>query len=259
MIIAGMGELHLEILVERLRSEFKVELEKKQQKVSYRETIKEEFEVNEKGEKVFKKTVIEYTHKKQTGGAGQFAKIKLEFRPNPGGGFKFVNSLKGEKVGKGNCYVPAIKKGLRAAFSEGPLLGYPVVDVEVTLTDGGFHPVDSSDLAFETAGRDAFLKNSDKFKLTLLEPIMQTEVVVPKDYMGDILANLTSRRAIIETTEVREDGSYICGKAPLREILNYSTTLREVTKGRGDCSTHLSHYQEVPANVLEEILKEEKL
>ncbi|CAG8768891.1 12647_t:CDS:2, partial [Ambispora leptoticha] len=174
MIIAGMGELHLEILVERLRSEFKVELEKKQQKVSYRETIKEEFEVNEKGERGFKKTAIEYTHKKQTGGAGQFAKIKLEFRPNPGGGFKFVNSLKGEKVGKGNCFVSAIKKGLRAAFSEGPLLGYPVVDVEVTLMDGGYHPVDSSDLAFETAGRDAFLKNSNQFKLTLLEPIMQS-------------------------------------------------------------------------------------
>jgi len=201
MIIAGMGELHLEVSVERLRREYKLDIESKQQRVSYRETIKEEWEEDEKGQKKIKKTVIRHLHKKQTGGAGQRAEVELEFKANPGGGFKFVNALRGEKVGKGNCFVPAIKRGLLSALSDGPLLGYPVVDVEIALTDGAYHPVDSSDLAFETAARDAFQENTNKINLILLEPIMQVEVIVPKDYMGDVLANLSSRRAIIENTE----------------------------------------------------------
>jgi len=167
--------------------------------------------------------------------------------------------LKGEKVGSGNCYVPAIEKGLEAAFSEGPILGYPMVDVKVTLTDGAYHPVDSSDLAFETASRDAFKENVSKFNLILLEPIMQVEIIVPKDYMGDILADLGRRRTVIENTEEKEGNAYINGKTPLREILSYSTALRQLTKGRGEYSMYLSHYQEVPKSILEDILKEEKL
>lgn len=261
-----MGELHLEVSVERLRREFKLEIESKQQKVSYRETIKEEFEADEKGKKRHKKTVIRHLHKKQTGGAGQRAEVELEFKPNPGGGFKFVNALRGEKVGKGNCYVSAIERGLLSAFSEGPLLGYPVVDIEVALTDGAYHPVDSSDLAFETAGRDAFWENVNKFgakdkkiSLILLEPIMQIEVIVPEEYIGDTLANLVSRRTLIENTEERKSNSYISGKTPLREILNYSTILRQLTKGRGEYSMYLSHYQEVPDDILTEITKKEKM
>ncbi|RHZ35464.1 elongation factor G [endosymbiont GvMRE of Glomus versiforme] len=265
IIIAGMGELHLEVLIERLRREYKLDVESKQPKVSYRETMKEEFEKDEKGNKRYKKIVISHLHKKQTGGAGQRAEIKLEFKPNPGEGFKFVNALRGEKVGKGNCYVPAIEKGLLSAFSEGPLLGYPVVDIEVTLIDGAYHPVDSSDLAFETASRDAFQENvnksntSDKkINLVLLEPIMQIEVVVPKEYMGDVLASLGSRRTIIENTEEKENNIHIRGESPLNELLNYSTILRQLTKGRGSHSITPSHYQEVPKNSQEEMLKEQK-
>lgn len=148
LIISGMGELHLEVSVERLRRENKLEIERKQPKVSYRETIKEEFEMDKKGNRVRKKVFIHHLHKKQTGGAGQRAEIDLEFESNPGKGIKFVNALKGERVGRGNCFVPAIEKGLESALSEGPILGYPVVDVKVTLVDGAYHPVDSSDLAF---------------------------------------------------------------------------------------------------------------
>jgi elongation factor G len=261
-----MGKLHLEILIERLRREYKVEVESKQPKVSYRETMKEEFEKDEKGNKRHKKIVISHLHKKQTGGAGQRAEIKLEFKSNPGGGFKFVNALRGERVGKGNCFVPAIKKGLLSAFSEGPLLGYPIVDIEVTLIDGDYHPVDSSDLAFETAGRDAFRENVNKFNtsdkkinLVLLEPIMQIEVVFPKEYIGNVLANLGSRHVAIENTEEKEGKSYIGGKVPLREMLSYSTILRQITEGRGTFSMSLSHHQEVPPKALQEILKKEKL
>jgi elongation factor G len=256
MILAGMGELHLEVLAERLRREFKLELERRPPKVSYRETMKEEFTKDEKGNESVKKVVISHLHKKQTGGAGQRAEVKLEFKPNPGGGVKFVNALRGERVGKGNCFVPAIERGVRSVFSEGILLGYPIVDIEVILTDGAYHPVDSSDLAFETAARDAFRENVNKFNtsdkkisLVLLEPIMKIEVVVPIEYMGDILASLGQRRAEIENTEEKEGEAYVAGKVPFREILDYSTVLRQLTKGRGDYSAQLSHYQRVPSEI----------
>jgi len=250
--MAGMGELHLEVLTERLRREYKLELESKQQRVSYRETIKNKVE-----------TWAEY--KKQSGGHGHFARILVRFEPNPGKGFEFSNEIRGEAVPK--KFAEAVGKGLEEVLASGLLLGYPTVDVKTSLLDGKTHPVDSSDADFKEAAILSFRGNNSEERAkkkqelgaVLLEPIMQLEVVVPKDYMGDILANLASRRTIIENTEEKEGESYISGKAPLKEILNYSTTLRQLTKGRGTYSMFLSHYQEVPSDILGEIMKEEKL
>jgi elongation factor G len=253
MIIAGMGELHLEVSVERLRREFKLEIESKQQKVSYRETITQKVE-NVEGE-----------YKKQTGGSGHFARVKLTFEPNKGKGFEFVDAKKGQEMS--NKDAEEVKEGLEEAMSSGLLLNYPLLDIKVTLLEGKRHTVDTKPGDFKNAAILAFRgdkteerqKKIQELGVVLLEPIMQLEVVVPKDYMGDILANLSSRRAVIESTEEREGDSYIGGKTPLREILNYTTTLRQITKGRGTYSMHLSHYQEVASDVLAEILKEEKL
>ncbi|CAG8682338.1 7495_t:CDS:2, partial [Ambispora gerdemannii] len=253
MIIAGMGELHLEVSVERLRREFKLEIESKQQKVSYRETITQKVE-NVEGE-----------YKKQTGGSGHFARVKLTFEPNKGKGFEFVDAKKGQEMS--NKDAEEVKEGLEEAMSSGLLLNYPLLDIKVTLLEGKRHTVDTKPGDFKNAAILAFRgdkteerqKKIQELGVVLLEPIMQLEVVVPKDYMGDILANLSSRRAVIESTEEREGDSYIGGKTPLREILNYTTTLRQITKGRGTYSMHLSHYQEVASDILAEILKEEKL
>lgn len=256
MIISGMGELHLEVLVERLRSEFGVEVKVGKPQVAYRETIKEEFEVDEKGKKRYKKTVIRHLHKKQTGGAGQRAEVKLEFEPNPGKGFEFVNALKGEKVGSGNCFVPAVEKGLLSAFSAGPLLGCPVVDVKVTLVDGAYHPVDSSDLAFENAGKDAFREYKNEFKLILLEPIMKLEVSnIPEEYYGKVLASVTSKRGVIEEVEKKKVAYLLRARIPLAEIFGYSTILRSLTEGRANHSLQFFHYQEVPLHIMEELKK----
>lgn len=257
MIISGMGELHLEVLVERLRSEFKAEVKVGKPQVAYRETIKEEIEkIDEEGKKWYKKTVIRHLHKKQTGGAGQRAEVKLEFEPNPGKGFEFVNALRGEKVGSGNCYVPAVEKGLLSAFSAGPLFGCQVVDVKVTLVDGAYHPVDSSDLAFENAGKDAFREYKDEFKLILLEPIMKLEVSnIPENYYGAVLASITSRRGIVEGIEKKKVTYLLRAHIPLAEVFGYSTVLRSLTEGRATHSLQFSHYQEVPPHIMEELKK----
>ena len=260
MIISGMGELHLEVLVERLKSEFKVGVKVGKPQVAYRETIKEEFEKEgkekETGERKYKKVVIEHLHKKQTGGAGQRAEVKLEFEPNPGRGFEFVNALKGEKVGKGNCFVPAIEKGLLSALSAGPLLGCQVVDVKVTLVDGAYHAVDSSDLAFETASKDAFRENTDKFNLILKEPIMKLEISnVPENYYGKVVSIATSKRGILKESDKKGETYLLKAKIPLAETFGFSTILRSLTEGRATHSLQFSHYQEVPAQILEELLK----
>jgi elongation factor G len=253
MIIAGMGELHLEVSVERLRREFRLEIESKPQKVSYRETITKKLE-NVWGE-----------YKKQSGGSGHFARVKLTFEPNKGKGFEFVDAKKGQEMS--NKDAEEVKEGLEEAMSSGLLLNYPLLDIKVTLLEGKRHMVDTKPGDFKNAAVLAFRgdgvaekeKRIQEMGVVLLEPIMQVEVIIPKDYMGDVLANLGSRRTIIENTEEKEGESYITGKTPLKEILNYSTTLRQLTKGRGTYSMYLSHYQEVPAEVLAEILKEEKL
>jgi elongation factor G len=236
MIIAGMGELHLEVSVERLRREFKLEIESKQQKVSYRETITKKVE-NVEGE-----------YKKQTGGSGHFARVKLTFEPNKGKGFEFVDAKKGQEMS--NKDAEEVKEGIEEAMSTGLFLNYPLLDIKVTLLEGKRHMVDTKPGDFKEAAIRAFRgdgveerkKKIQELGVVLLEPIMQVEVVVPKDYMGDILADLGSRRTSIENTEEKEGDSYIGGKTPLREILNYSTVLRQITKGRGTYSMHLSHY-----------------
>ncbi|CAG8456031.1 26244_t:CDS:2 [Gigaspora margarita] len=241
MVIAGMGELHLEITVERLRREYKLNIESKQRKVSYRETIT-----------------------KKLGEVGHFARVKLAFEPNPGKGFEFVDAKKGQEMS--NKDAEEVREGMEEAMSSGLLLNYPLLDVKVTLLEGKRHMVDTKPgdfknaavLAFQGDGAAEKEKRIQELGVVLLEPIMQLEVVVPKDYMGDVLANLGSRRTLIENTEEKEGESYITGKTPLKEILNYSTILRQLTKGRGTYSMHLSHYQEVPKDTLEEILKEEK-
>lgn len=253
MIIAGMGELHLEVLAERLRREFKLELETKQPKISYRETITKKIEN------------LEAWYKKKTGGRGHDARIWINFEPNKGKGFEFIDAKKGQDMSNNDA--KEVREGIEEAMSSGLLLNYPLLDVKATLLGGKRHAVDTQPGDFKNAAILAFRGDSREEKTTrakelgavLLEPIMQVEVVVPKDYMGDILANLASRRAVIENTEEKEGESYISSKTPLKEILNYANTLRQLTKGRGTYSMELSHYQEVPDYVLEEILKEEKL
>jgi elongation factor G len=252
MIIAGMGELHLEVCIERLRREYKLNIESKQQRVSYRETIKNRTE----------NIVAEY--KKQSGGSGHYAKIIVKFEPNPGKGFEFVNAVRGDGVPKN--FAEATGKGIEETMFNGLLLGYPTVDVKVTLMDGKTHSVDSKELDFKEAaviafrgdGRSGKEERIKQMGSVLLEPIMNLEVIVPKDYMGDILANLASRRTVVESTDEKDGETYIKGKCPLKEMLSYSTTLRQLTKGRGSYSMSLSHYQEVPKDVFEEISKSEK-
>ncbi|CAG8546400.1 4492_t:CDS:2 [Paraglomus occultum] len=224
MIIAGMGELHLEVSMERLRREYKLDIESKPPK---------------------------------TGGRGHDARIWITFEPNKGKGFEFVDAKKGQDMSSKDA--EEVKEGLEEAMSSGLLLNYPLLDVKATLLGGKRHEVDTQPGDFKNAAVLAFRENKEKLGLVLLEPIMQLQVIVPKDYMGDILANLGSRRATIENTKEEEDNTYIDGKIPLKEILNYSTILRQLTKGRGTYSMHLSHYQEVPKETLEKILKEEKI
>src|SRR6185369_11236185 len=255
MIISGMGELHLEILVERLKTEFGVEVKVGKPQVAYQETIKNEVE-------------IEYTHKKQTGGAGQYAKIKLKFEPLPEGeendeneDFKFdckkfkAGGGGGEKFGRGNCFVPAIKKGLKDTFLQGHLLGSKVINVKATLLDGGWHPVDSSDLAFQLAAYYTFHENRSLFQSVLLEPIMKLEVSnIPEDYYGTVLASITSKRGIIESIEKKREFYLLKAQIPLAETFGYSTVLRSLTEGRATHSLQFSHYQEVPLHIMEELV-----
>jgi len=252
MIISGMGELHLEVLINRLLNEFKIQVNSGKPEVAYRETIKNS---------VF----IEHIHKKQTGGAGEYAVVQLQFEPNPGQGFTFVDALKGEDIPR--SFVKPIEQGVIRSLSVGPLLGYPLVDVKAILLGGKHHPVDSSSHAFERAGHDAFKENTDKFELTLLEPIMEIEIGnISHDHYGAVLASISSKRGKIVIDE--NEGEYenpsegdsksIKAKVPLAEIFGYSTTLREITGGRGVHSLQFSHYQEVPLSVREKLIDKKK-
>nr|PZN10796.1 MAG: elongation factor G [Caldicoprobacter oshimai] len=240
-IIAGMGELHLEIIVDRLVREFKVEANVGKPQVAYRETIK-------------KAVKAEGRFIRQTGGRGQYGHVWLEVEPlEPGKGFEFVNKIVGGVIPKE--YIPAVESGVREAMESGVLAGYPVIDVRVTVFDGSYHEVDSSEMAFKVAASMAFKEAMQKADPVLLEPIMKVEVTVPEEYMGDVIGDISSRRGRIEGTELRSGVQVIKAYVPLAEMFGYATDLRSKTQGRGSYVMQMSHYEEVPKNLLEKIIK----
>jgi elongation factor G len=241
-IISGMGELHLEVLVERMRREFKVEANIGRPQVAYRETVR----------KLAEK--VEYTHKKQTGGAGQFARVLINLEPTggDGGGYEFENKVRGGRVPRE--YIPSVDAGCQEAAEFGVLAGYPMVDVKVTLTDGAYHEVDSSELAFKIAGSMAFKKAAALANPVLLEPVMAVEVRTPDDYMGEVIGDLNSRRGHIQAMEERSGGRVVRATVPLSEMFGYVGDLRSRTQGRADYSMQFDSYAEVPPSIAKEII-----
>jgi elongation factor G len=238
-VIKGMGELHLEIIVDRMKREFKVEANVGQPQVAYRETISRVAD-------------IDYTHKKQTGGSGQFARVKIRFEPlPPGSGYLFENKVVGGSVPRE--YIPGVQKGLLSAIEAGVLAGFPVTDIKAVLHDGAYHDVDSSALAFEIAARAAFREGMQKAGPKLLEPIMRVEAVTPEEYMGDIIGDLNSRRGHITGMDQRGNARVISAQVPLANMFGYVNTLRSMSQGRAQFTMHFDHYAEVPRNVSEEI------
>ncbi|AGA56520.1 MAG: elongation factor G [Thermobacillus sp.] len=243
-IIAGMGELHLEIIVDRLKREFKVETNVGKPQVAYRETFRTPARVEGK-------------FVRQSGGRGQYGHVWIEFEPlEQGAGFVFENKIVGGVVPKE--YVPAVQAGIEEAMRNGVLAGYPMVDIKATLVDGSYHDVDSSEMAFKIAGSLALKAAKDKCNPVLLEPIMKVEVTVPEEYFGDVMGTLSSRRGRIEGTDTRAGAQIIRAKVPLGEMFGYSTTLRSGTQGRGVFSMELSHYEEVPKSIADEIIAKYK-
>jgi elongation factor G len=238
-IMKGMGELHLDILVDRLKREFKVEANIGAPQVAYRETISREAE-------------IDYTHKKQSGGSGQFARIKLVISPTqPGEGYSFESKIVGGSVPKE--YIPGVEKGINSVMDSGPLAGFPVIDFKVALIDGAYHDVDSSVLAFEIAARAAMRDGLKKAGAKLLEPIMKVEVVTPEDYTGGIIGDLTSRRGQINGQDTRGNAIAIDATVPLANMFGYINTLRSMSSGRANFTMQFSHYDAVPQNISDEI------
>ena len=239
-LIKGMGELHLEIIVDRMKREFKVDASVGLPQVAYRETI------TRVGE-------IDYTHKKQTGGAGQFARVKLLFEPlEPGAGYEFDNAVVGGAVPKE--YVPGVAKGLNSARATGVLAGFPIIDFKATLLDGASHDVDSSVLAFEIATRAAFREGITKAAPVLLEPVMRVEVVTPEVYMGDIIGDLNSRRGHVTGMDTRGNAKLINAMVPLANMFGYVNTLRSMSQGRAQYTMHFDHYERVPQAVADEVV-----
>jgi elongation factor G len=238
-IMKGMGELHLDILVDRLRREFKVEANIGAPQVAYRETISKSAE-------------IDYTHKKQTGGSGQFARIKLQIEPTqPGEGYSFESRIVGGTVPKE--YVPGVEKGIQSVMDSGPLAGFPVIDFKVALVDGAYHDVDSSVLAFEIAARAAMRDGLKKAGAKLLEPIMKVEVVTPEEYTGGIIGDLTSRRGQVTGQDTRGNAVAINAMVPLANMFGYINTLRSMSSGRANFTMQFDHYEAVPQNISDEI------
>src|SRR5687767_419989 len=238
-IIAGMGELHLDIIVDRMKREFKVDATVGQPQVAYRETITQAAE-------------IDYTHKKQTGGSGQFARIKVRFEPQePGAGFAFESKVVGGNVPKE--YVPGVEKGIFSVMNNGVLAGLPMLDIKAILLDGAYHEVDSSVLAFEIAGRAAFREGVRKARPVLLEPIMKVEVVTPDDYAGGVIGDLNSRRGQVQGTEMRGNATVINAMVPLANMFGYVNTLRSMSQGRAQYTMQFDHYAQVPSQVAQEI------
>ena len=241
-IISGMGELHLEVLVERMRREFKVEANIGRPQVAYRETIRRKVEK------------VDYTHKKQTGGAGQYARVVINLEPTggDGGGYEFENKIHGGRIPRE--YIPSVDTGCQQAAEFGVLAGYPMVDVKVTLTDGAYHEVDSSELAFKIAGSMAFKKAAGRADPVLLEPMMAVEVRTPDDYMGEVIGDLNSRRGQIQAMEERSGGRVVKSVVPLSEMFGYVGDLRSRTQGRADYSMQFDSYAEVPPSIAKEII-----
>jgi elongation factor G len=239
-IIAGMGELHLEIIVDRLKREFQVEAKVGRPQVAYKETITSS-------------ATVEGKYIRQTGGRGQYGHVWLRLEPLPRGkGVEFAEEIKGGVVPAE--FIPAVEKGVREAAANGVLAGYPVIDLKVTLTDGSFHEVDSSEIAFKIAASQAFQEGVKQAKPVLLEPIMRTEVVVPEQFMGDVVGDLNARRGQIENISDRGELKVIASKVPLATMFGYATSLRSATQGRGTFTMEFDHYAEVPAQIAEEII-----
>jgi len=242
-VIEGMGELHLEIIVDRLKREFNVNAKVGAPQVAYRETITKAKE-------------FWYTHKKQTGGSGQYAKIKLAIEPNLGEGFEFVNDVKGGTVPKE--YIPGVIKGIENQMMNGIGAGYPVVDVRARLLDGGFHPVDSSVMAFEIAGRAAFKEGASDCSPVILEPLMKVEVTTPEEYMGAIIGDLNSRRGMVENISDRSNLQVVNALVPLATMFSYIGSLRSLSKGRATFSMEFGKYEAVPENLASELSGKKK-
>ena len=238
-ILKGMGELHLEIMVDRMRREFKVEANVGAPQVAYREYLA-------------KKVDIDYTHKKQSGGSGQFGRVKFTATPGErGSGIIFSDDVKGGNIPKE--YIPSVEKGMRETAASGSLIGFPIIDFEISLYDGAYHDVDSSALAFEICARAAMREAAQKAGIKLLEPIMKVEVVTPEDYLGDVIGDMNSRRGQILGTDSRGNAQTVEAMVPLANMFGYVNQLRSFTQGRAQYSMQFSHYDEVPANVAEEV------
>jgi len=240
-VISGMGELHLEVLVDRMLREFNVDASVGKPQVAYRETITATVERST------------YTHKKQTGGSGQFAEVEITLEPTgPGSGYEFVDKITGGRIPRE--YIPSVDAGVQESLTAGVLAGYPTVDVRVTLTDGKYHDVDSSEMAFKIAGVMAFKEAARKAKPVLLEPIMKVEVVTPDDYLGDVMGDLSSRRGKLSGTEQRGNSQVITAEVPLSEMFGYATDLRSRTQGRANYTMQFDSYQQMPQTVQDEIV-----
>jgi len=240
-IISGMGELHLDIIVDRLKREFKVEANVGAPQVAYREAIRKSVE-------------IEGRFVRQTGGRGQYGHVWLRLEPQePGTGYEFVNQIVGGAVPRE--YIPAVDKGVQEQMENGILAGYPVVDVKVSLYDGSYHDVDSNEMAFKIAGSMAFREGATKASPALLEPVMKVEVVTPEEYMGDVMGDLNRRRGILQGMDDGPAGKIIRAEVPLAEMFGYATDLRSATQGRATYSMEFGKYAEAPNNVAEEVIK----
>jgi len=239
-----MGELHLDILVDRMRREFKVEANVGKPQVAYRETIRRKVEK------------FDYTHKKQTGGSGQYAKVQMTFEPlesEDGALYEFVNSVTGGRIPRE--YIPSVDAGIQSAMQQGVLAGFPMVGIKATLLDGAYHEVDSSEMAFKIAGSMVFKEAVRKADPTLLEPIMAVEVRTPEEYMGEVIGDLNSRRGMIQSMEDATGVKVVRAHVPLSEMFGYVGDLRSKTQGRAVYSMQFDSYAEVPRNVAEEIIK----
>jgi len=238
-IISGMGELHLDIITDRMRREFKVEASVGRPQVAYKETILEEAEAEGK-------------YIRQSGGRGQYGHVFLRVEPKSRGeGFEFIDEIKGGIIPRE--FIPAVEKGIKEAIEKGVVAGYPMVDLSCALYDGSYHEVDSSEIAFKIAGSMAFQAACKKARPVLLEPVMKLEIVVPESFFGDVIGDLSARRGKIEETKDRLQLKVIDAKVPLAEMFGYATTLRSLTEGRGTFTMEFDHYAEVPQNIAQEI------
>jgi elongation factor G len=240
-VISGMGELHLEILVDRMQREFNVDATVGKPQVAYRETVTKTVDT------------VEYRHIKQSGGSGQFAVVKITVEPNPGKGYEFVDDITGGRIPRE--FIQPTNQGIQAALDNGVLAGYPTVDVKVSLVDGQYHDVDSNEMAFKIAGQMAFKKAAAMARPVLLEPIMAVEVVTPENYMGDVIGDLSSRRGRIEGMEANGNFQNVKAQVPLSEMFGYSTDLRSRTQGRATYTMQFHSYQQVPEAISQEIVK----